>query len=166
MSAITRSVLTPILQLWLRSQVDSLQQLKVEMLGSDRQIWQGNIPQAKVSGKHLVYQGLHISQVNLTAANIQLNTPQLLKGESLRLLEAIAVNLDLTLDAPDLWLCLSANLVSEILPYQLAPDATDSQIQTLLEHLLKNLGEEFQLTDLIVKDGNCHCQGIFTVAAT
>jgi LmeA-like phospholipid-binding len=188
MTAITRSLLTPILQVWLRSQLESAQQLQVKILGSDRQLWQGIIPLAEVSGLGIVYQGLYLSEIELSAIEIKLNVRELLKGESLKLLTAIAVKIDLRLTAADFRQCLTAPLlkdeldqmqVKSILANQtLANKATetepdsqinaqnDAQIEAFLVDHLQKLGNQFELKHLRVQGGDCYCVGQFLICAT
>jgi LmeA-like phospholipid-binding len=166
MTALTRSILTPILQLWLRSQLESAQELQVKISGSDRQLWQGIIPLAEVKGKGIMYQGLHLTQISLTASEIELNIRQVLKGESLKLLEAIAVSLDLNLSATDLHYCLAAPLVQAELTQTLDPEASDREIHDFLVTQLQRLGDQFRLKELTVDRGDCACKGEFWINAT
>lgn len=173
MTAVTRSLLTPILQVWLRSQLEAAQGLQVKILGSDRQLWQGIIPLAEVSGKGIIYQGLYLSEIGLSATEIKLNIREMLKGESLKLLVAIAVKIDLHLTAADFRQCLTAPLLqAELDQGQLKQvlenqnHATDSQINTFLVDHLKKIGDQFELTQLRVQNGNCYCVGQFLISAT
>jgi hypothetical protein len=81
---------------------------KLRSPGAVNKILGGNIPKAQVYGQTLIYQGLHITSVDLRAENITLNIPQILKGEALRLLEPIEVSLDMLLVADDLQKCLAS----------------------------------------------------------
>jgi hypothetical protein len=166
MASIVSSVLCPVIKLWLRSQVEAVQDLDIKILGANRQILQGQVPQAEVSGQGIVYQGLSLSSINLVAAGINLNIPQILKGHPLKLLDPIKVHLDLTLEPQDLQQCLGSSLVTDALGEQLPQPSTDTDIQALLESLLLKLGDQFALDSLIVREGKCSCQGVFTVAAT
>jgi LmeA-like phospholipid-binding len=166
MTAVTRTLLTPILQLWLRSQLESAQELKVKISGSDRQLWQGIIPLTEVSGTGIVYQGLHLSQIGLSATEIQLNVGQVLKGDSLKLLAAIAVKLDLRLKVEDFRLCLAAPLIRNELDQTLANNASDLEIENFVKLHLQKLGDQFRLKELQVQNGACYCEGEFWIAAT
>ncbi|MDX1977151.1 MAG: DUF2993 domain-containing protein [Pseudanabaenaceae cyanobacterium bins.68] len=167
MTAITRSLLVPILKLWLRSQLETCAQLEVKISGSDRQLWQGLIPWAEVGGGRVVYQGLHLTEVKLVAREIKLNIPELLKGESLRLLAAIAVELELCLSAADLDACLGSPLLKNQLRQSLAVEqATDSEVLAFLQRGLSELGEQFELGQLRVEGGACYCKGKFWIAAS
>jgi len=174
MSSVIRSVLSPLMlpliKIWLRSQVESLDTLEIEIKGRDGQILKGLIPSAKVMATGVVYQGLHLSDLCLTASEIHLNTPQVLRGEALKLLQPIQVNLELNLTPSDLKHCLDASLLTEALgtfenPMP-AQDADDRTIMANLHQILQRLGDEFKLEDLSITNGHCHCKGIFTVNAT
>jgi LmeA-like phospholipid-binding len=166
MSSIVSSVICPLIKLWLRSQVEAIENLEVKILGANRQILQGQVPQAEVCGQGIMYQGLSLSNINLVAAGINLNVPQILKGQPLKLLEPIKVQLDLSLEPQDLKQCLSSTLVTEALGYELTQPSSDPDMKSLLENLLQKLGDQFALHSLTVTDGKCCCQGVFTVAAT
>jgi hypothetical protein len=166
MSAVIRSVLTPLIKLWLRSQVESVKSLEVAITGSDREILQGLIPSAKVAATGVVYQGLHLSNLALTSSQIYLNTPQVLKREALKLLEPIQVNLELQLTPTDLKHCLQASLLEEALGKNFTGITEDQEILASLTEILKKLGDEFKLNDLSIINGHCHCEGIFMVRAT
>jgi LmeA-like phospholipid-binding len=166
MSSIVSSVLCPLIKLWLRSQVEAVENLEVKIQGANRQILQGQVPQAEVCGQGIVYQGLSLSNIDLVASGINLNIPQILKGQPLKLLEPIKVQLNLILEPPDLDRCLSSSLVTEALGYELPKRSSDSEIKSLLENLLHKLGDQFDLNSLAVTNGKCCCQGVFTVAAT
>ncbi len=166
MSAVIRSVVSPLLKLWLRSQVESLQSLEVKIEGADRQILQGHMPKASVSGIGVVYEQLHLSSVCLTATEIHLNLPQALKRQPLKLLEPIQVYLDVTLEAADLILCLSAPILKQAIGDQVIDLSSDANTVSSLELILQKLGDEFKLQKLAVNDGKCYCQGIFEIKAT
>lgn len=104
-------VLSTAVSLWLRSQVERIEELKLEIGGSNRQILQGYIPKVLLDGNSAVYQGLHFSQVQLQGINIQVNLPEILKGKPLRLLEPILVKGKVFLSATD----LNASLTSSLL---------------------------------------------------
>lgn len=103
-------VLEPILQLWLRSQVDSVEKLSVHLEGSDRQLLSGHLPSLQLESEQVLYQGLHLSRVKLWGRHIRLNSGQLLKGKPLELLEPIPVELDITLTALDAQQSLHSDL--------------------------------------------------------
>lgn len=165
MSVIT-AVLSPLIKLWLKSQVQAVEDLEVNIYGKNRQILQGKIPKAHISGRSIIYEGLYISQLDLVAESIHLNIPQILQGEALKLLEPLSVQMDMLLEPKDLKRSLVTPLVTEAIAPASVHLTSDAEIKTTLEDLLQKLGDQFALQDLSVVDGGCHCQGLFTVAAT
>lgn len=114
-SQMISTVLSPALRLWLRSQVSQVEDLRVKIEGRDRQIITGYIPQVSVWAAHAVYQGLHLSQVQVVGEGIRVNLGQVLKGKSLRLLESIPITGQLILAEADLKASLQSPLLSEAL---------------------------------------------------
>lgn len=112
---IVTNILTQALKLWLRSQVNQVSQLEVEIKASDRQILAGQINSVSISASHAVYQGLHVRQIQLVAENIQVNIGSVLKGQPLRLLEAVPVTGQLIIEEKDLNESLSSDLLSTAL---------------------------------------------------
>ncbi|BAU63250.1 hypothetical protein STA3757_06100 [Stanieria sp. NIES-3757] len=104
-------VLSTAVSLWLKSQVERIEELKLEISGSNGQILQGYIPKVSLDGNSAVYRGLHLRQVQLQGVNIQVNLPEILKGKPLRLLEPILVKGKVSLSATD----LNASLTSSLL---------------------------------------------------
>lgn len=146
-SRLISKVLSPAIQLWLRAQVEAISGLKFQIQGSDREILRGCVPSVEVQAEQIIYQGLHLSQVDLTASQIQINLGQVLQGKPLRLLEVVPVvgivrltqtDLDASLDAPLLkqaladFLMLVLNHFNQIAPDRLAELAMLQPIQ--LEH--------------------------------
>ena len=114
-SRIITKILAPAVRLWLRSQVQQASDLTVEILGSDRQILTGHIPSVAISAYQAIYQGLHLSQVGLIGKSIRINIRAVLRGQPLRLLEPVPVNVELLLRESDLNASLSAPLLSTAL---------------------------------------------------
>jgi LmeA-like phospholipid-binding len=121
-------ILEPALQLWLRSQVESIEALQVHLKGGDRQVLSGYIPQLRLEAHQAIYQGLHLSHVDLTGKNIRFNIGQVLKGKSLQPLDPIPVDITVQLDAAD----LEASLGSVLLQ------------QAFIEVLLTLVGEQIE----------------------
>ncbi|AOY82815.1 DUF2993 domain-containing protein [Moorena producens JHB] len=114
-SQIISKVISPALRLWLRSQVEEVATLQLSIVGCDRQILTGYIPQVALAANQAVYQGLHLSQIQLEGSNIRLNLGQIIKGKPLRLLEPVPVVGQLLLLEPDLQSSLEAPLLSNAL---------------------------------------------------
>ncbi len=122
---IVTKVLTKALKLWLRSQVSDISQLEVEIQASDKQLLSGYIPKVLVFARHAVYQGLHLTQIELVAENIQIDIGSVLKGQPLRLSEIVPVVGELIAEEEALNASLSSDLLSaglnEVL-HQLLPE--------------------------------------------
>jgi len=110
-SRIISKVLSPALKLWLRSQVDLVDDLQLNIEGGDRQILSGYIPKVSLSASRAVYQGLHFQQIQLIAENIRVNFGQVIKGKPLRLLEPIRAQGELLLEEADLNASLNSDLL-------------------------------------------------------
>ncbi len=118
-------ILSPAVQLWLRSQVDRIETLQMKIQGSDRQILGGYIPGILLNSKGAVYQGLHLGEADITGENIRINIGQVIKGKPLELLEAIQVLGEVKLTEEN----LQASLVSPLLA-----DAFRELLIALLEY--------------------------------
>ena len=114
-SQIISKVLSPAVGLWLRSQVQQVSDLEVKISGSDRQILHGTIPRVSISARHAVYQGLHLSQIQLVGEGIRTNLGQVLRGQPLRLLEPVPVFAKLLLQESDLNASLQSPLLANAL---------------------------------------------------
>lgn len=104
-------VLEPALYLWLRSQVEAVESLKVSVDGGDRQVLSGYIPHIRLEANQVVYRGLHLSSVKLIGENIRINIGQVLKGKSLQLLETVPIDLTVQLSLQDLQKSLSSQIL-------------------------------------------------------
>ncbi len=111
-SQIISKVLSPAVQLWLRSQVEDVESLQFKIIGGDRQILSGHIPTVSVAASRAIYQGLHLSQLQLEGTSIRVNIGQVIKGKPLRLLEPVPIAGQLLLQCSDLQASLQAPLLS------------------------------------------------------
>jgi len=109
------NVLTQAVKLWLRTQVSRVSQLEVDIKASDRQLLSGRIPWVSISASDAVYQGLHITRIQLVAENIQINIGAVLKGQPLRLLATVPVVGELIVEEKDLNSSLSSELLGTAL---------------------------------------------------
>lgn len=103
------------MRLWLRSQVQQVSNLEVHFTGSDRQILTGYIPSVSIWACRAVYQGLHLSQLELVGESIRTNLGQVLKGKPLRLLEPVTVYVKLLLQESDLNASLGSTMLANAL---------------------------------------------------
>ncbi len=104
-------VLSPAVKLWLRSQLDQVEALELEIEAGDRQLLSGSLHQVIASANHAVYKGLHFSQVHVAAQSIQTNLRQVLRGKPFRLLVPFPVSGTVTLSEADLNASLPAPLL-------------------------------------------------------
>ncbi|MBM0740140.1 DUF2993 domain-containing protein [Phormidium sp. CLA17] len=104
-------VLSPAVKLWLRSQLDQVEDLELEIEAGDRQLLSGSLHQVIASANKAIYQGLHFSQVRVTAQAIQTNLGQVLRGKPFRLLVPFPVSGTVTLSEADLNTSLHAPLL-------------------------------------------------------
>lgn len=115
------SVLSPAVQLWLRSQAERVDRLEVNIAGRNREILNGYIPRITIYADRVVYQGLHLSQINIEGEHIRINLPQILKGKPLRLLEPVSVKARLQLNESDFNACLGSPLLEDAVREFLEP---------------------------------------------
>lgn len=110
-SKIISKVLSPALKLWLKSQVEEIENLELKIIGGDRQIMSGYIPGVKVACDHGIYEGIHLDQVAITGENIRVNLGQILRGKPLTLLEPILVTGNIALTETSINNSLSSPLL-------------------------------------------------------
>lgn len=114
-SQIMSTVLAPAVRLWLRSQLDHVEDLHVRIEAGDRQFLSGCIDRVTVSASKAVYQGLHLSQLCLTGNTIRTNLGQVLRGKPFRLLEGFFIEGQVQLHASDLNASLQSPLLAKAL---------------------------------------------------
>jgi hypothetical protein len=122
-----RRVLSPAIALWLRSQVEAVEHLQVAVNAGDRDLLSGQIPEVKLQAKAVVYQGMHLSEIDITAQNILVDLPQVLKGKAFQLKESI----DIT---------AQVNLTTEALNASLGAPLLEGVIREFLADLLRSVG--------------------------
>ena len=104
-------ILPAAVRLWLRSQVEHVEQLSLRLDGCDRNILSGNLSEVEVSAQEAVYRGVHIGRLQLSAQDIRINIGQVVRGKPLRLLKAFPVEGEVSLSCED----LNASLASPLL---------------------------------------------------
>ncbi len=114
-SQLLSKVLSPAVRLWLRAQIESAASLEFQISGRNRQLLQGQIPAVRVSAAAVIYQGLHLSQVQLEASQIQINLAQVMQGKALRLLKAVPVVGEVCLTQADLTASAESQLLQQAL---------------------------------------------------
>ncbi len=163
--SVVSSVVIPLVKLWLRSQLQSIGYLHIEVGGSSWQILRGSIPHASVIAEEAVYQGVEITSIQLNAEQIYLNTPELIKGAPLKLLQPIQVLMSAHFSPQAVERSLSSQLVQGAIASPFAMPTDDRELAHLLQSLLSSLAE-FQLEELTVKGGEVFCRGRFPIQAT
>lgn len=108
----TGKMLSGAVQLWLRSQVERVEHLHCQIGGGDRQVLSGYIPQLSISAENAIYQGLHLSQIQLTGSNIRVNLGQVLRGKPLQLVEVVPVEGEMVMRQTDLNASLETPLLA------------------------------------------------------
>jgi hypothetical protein len=111
-SRIISHVLSPAIRLWLRAQLEHVEDLQFTIEAGDRQLLSGAIPRVVVAASKAVYQGLHLSCANLVAEKIQINLGQILRGHSLQLQAAFPIRGNVRLDEADLNTSLRSPLLA------------------------------------------------------
>lgn len=114
-------ILSPALRFWLRSQVEDLKALELSIQGKNRQILRGYIPKIKLQSQNAVYQGLHLSFADLTAANVRINMGKILSGHPLNLLEPVPIAGQVQITQRDLQASLAAPLLQTALQAAVRP---------------------------------------------
>ncbi|PZV15762.1 MAG: DUF2993 domain-containing protein [Leptolyngbya sp.] len=150
-SRIISRVLSPAVKLWLRSQLDHVEALELEIEAGDRQLLSGSLSQVIASANKAIYQGLHFSQARVTAQTIQTNLGQVLRGKPFRLLVPFPVSGTVTLSAADLNTSLHSpllgNAISDFLLGLLQGKMEGDSSETIAE--LQNIQVELQEGGLI-----------------
>ncbi|MCY7282618.1 MAG: DUF2993 domain-containing protein, partial [Cyanobacteria bacterium CAN_BIN43] len=108
-------VLSPAVRLWLRSQVESIEELDFQIEGSDRQILAGYIPKVAIAARQAVYQGLNLSQIDLVGETIRINLKQILQGKPLKLMDVVPIRGSLFWNEADLNASLKSPLLANAL---------------------------------------------------
>jgi hypothetical protein len=126
-------VLTPAVKLWLRSQLDHVEALELDVEAGDRQLLSGSIGRVAIGAEKAIYKGLHLTQVQVSGESIRVNLNQMLRGKPFRLLVEFPVTGQVCLSAADLNASLQApllgNAVIDFLLMLLKSDG-DSELET------------------------------------
>lgn len=114
-------VLTPAIKLWLRSQLDHIDDLQLQIDSGNRELLSGAISKVFLSAAQAVYQGIHLSRAQVIAENINTNLRQVLRGKAIRLLEPLPIQLDAALTATDLAASTDSPLFQQAMKLGLMP---------------------------------------------
>ena len=148
-SRIIGRVLPGAVRLWLRSQLENVGQLDIQLEGRDREIISGRLPRVAINAEGAIYQGLHIGSVALSAEDICINVGQIIRGKPLKLLKGFPVLGEIKLSAED----LEASADSALL----LAGVTDfwrglSQLPQLAEEIQNRYGTLPLSSDVVVRD--------------
>jgi hypothetical protein len=111
-SRLISKVLSPALKLWVRSQLEHVEDLHLDIEAGDRQLLSGAVQRVAASARKGIYQGLHLSQIKLVAEQIQTNLGQVLRGKPFRLLAAFPIAGTVVLSEADLNASVNAPLLA------------------------------------------------------
>ena len=140
-------VLPPAVRLWIRSQLDHVEALSFDLRGSDRQILSGYVPGVAVTASQAVYRGLHLSEVQVMATDIQINLGQVLRGKALRLKQRFPIQGSAVIRAADLNASLATPLFRDAVLGFLQQISLSSQSgESPLEGGLTFAPEAFEIT--------------------
>ncbi len=114
-SEIISQILAQAVRLWLPTLLDGVGQIDITITGRNQQILRGSIPQITAAAEQAIYQGLHLSAVTLSAADIAIDFQGILRGKSIHLAHAFPVSGKITLIASDLQASLAAPLLVKAL---------------------------------------------------
>lgn len=128
-------ILAPALRLWLRSQVETVESLELEIDGKDRQILRGYVPRVALSSDRAIYQGLQLGRVLLRGENIRINIGQVIKGKPLKLLEPIRVSGELQISQSHLQASLTSTLLASAFAELLVALLTEQGVENPQEQL-------------------------------
>ncbi|TVQ54293.1 MAG: DUF2993 domain-containing protein, partial [Spirulina sp. DLM2.Bin59] len=106
-------VLSPAVALWLRSQLDHVDNLQIQITSKNQQLLRGQIPQVTLKADQAVYQGIHLSHGEITAQTIQINVGEMVKGKPFRLLAPVPVTGSVRLTVQDLQASLGSALLTQ-----------------------------------------------------
>ncbi|NEO56271.1 MAG: DUF2993 domain-containing protein [Okeania sp. SIO3B5] len=120
-SKIVSRFLSPALKFWLKSQLEQVEQLKVLIEGGDRQILTGKIPQVSVTASNVVFRGLNLTEIDLSATGIRINIGQIIKGKPLKILESFPLFGKLNLLQSDFNASLQSPLLAQAIVEFLTP---------------------------------------------
>ncbi|MEO0926164.1 MAG: DUF2993 domain-containing protein [Cyanobacteria bacterium J06643_13] len=186
-SKLIGKLLSGAVKLYLRSQVERVENLQVKIGGKSKQILQGYIPEVWLSCDRAIYQGLHLNQIQLNGTNIAVNLPEVIKKQPLKLIEPIFIDIALKLNTVD----LQASLASDLLQSGLADlwrmilaaqDSTELDRGTIAWQKIAIVNESLVLlgryqdasgetkkltltTEISLKDDHCLCLAPLKIAS-
>ncbi len=114
-SEIISSILTPAIKFWVRSQLNSTEELDIKIDAGDKQILTGRINKVFLEAKQTIYQGIYINKAEVNTQNIAVNLGEILRGKPLKLLNPIYVVGDIEITSQNLHDSLQSHLLKQAL---------------------------------------------------
>ena len=127
-------------KLWLRSQLTGIERLEVAIIGKDRQIMTGYIPEIFIAADAAIYQDIALSEAEVKGVNIRFNLNEVIKAKPFQLLEPISVTTKVLVKESDLQASLESALLSEGLT---------SFWRDLLQETNPSMAEELQNSSIV-----------------
>lgn len=109
---LVNKLLSGAVKLWLKSQVSEVKDLKINIVGNNRQILTGEIPEVGICANDAVYQGLHLSKLKVKSTKIKFDLSQILNKKQFELSEPIIIDIAVFSLAKDLQNSLSSLLMN------------------------------------------------------
>ena len=94
-------------QLWIRSQCDGAETLDLQLHGSALQLLRGEVQGLSLLARRVVYQDLHIEQVQLHCGALRIRVGQLLRGHAFQLEHPLQLRGQVAFTAPGLSVSLA-----------------------------------------------------------
>ncbi len=112
-SEIISRFLTPAITFWLKSQLEKVEDLDINISAGDTKILRGKIDRVFLSTTKAIYQGIHVNQATVQTEKIAINLGGVLKGKPLKLLQPIFVDGEIKLAKNDLEVSLQSPLLKQ-----------------------------------------------------
>lgn len=148
-------LLSGAVRLWLQSQVSTIDNLNLKIVGKNKQILRGYIPQVFISATNVVYQDVRISKLEIVGNNIKFNLPQVVKRKPLQLVEPIVIKIEVLLKEIDLQKSRSSPLLAAGLT-----DLWSRFITSDLASLASNK-DRYQWNFLSLSEARLCCRGTY-----
>ena len=164
-SGVISKVLAPAIRLWLKSQTEHLEDLKLSIQAGNRQILSGKIPRIEASVVAAIYQGIHIRDLQLTAQEIQVNLGQVMRGKALKLLAEFPIDLKFSLSEEDLNRSLDTPMIQQAVTQFLMGILGSGDANSEKRLSITNLKAKLQ-NDMIILCGNLPSSGEASATTT
>ncbi len=112
-SEIISRFLNPALKFWVRSQLQDIETLNIEIHGGDRNILRGKIETVFLQAEKANYQGIYINHALVKTEEIAVNLGGILRGKPLKLLHPILAEGELKLQKNDLQKSIKSELLTQ-----------------------------------------------------